>query len=136
MNLQMPDTTILLSGEDYVYLSECFEPLTAADFKNGAAAKYVVQRKTDTLGRLVRHALANELNAEERCIATLLFIEGVSVSQAARTCGISRQRVYALSQKADSKLRACLCYPFLMDFSLVNPAQPFYQTLQQFGGTQ
>lgn len=136
MNLQMPDTPILLSGEDYVYLSECFELLTAADFKRGMAAKYVVQRKTDTLRRLVRHALENELSEAERRIATLLFIEGVSVSQAARTCGISRQRVYALSQKADSKLRACLCYPFLMDFSLVNPAQPFYQTLQQFGGKQ
>ena len=136
MNLQMPDTPILLSGEDYVYLSECFEPLTAADFKNGAAAKYVVQRKTDTLGRLVRHALEKELNDEERCIAKLLFIEGVSVSQAARTCGITRQRVYTLSQKADSKLRAVLQYPFLMDFSLINPAQPFYQTLQQFGGKQ
>ena len=79
MNLQMSDTPILLSGEDYVYLSECFEPLTAADFKNGAAAKYVVQRKTDTLGRLVRHALEKELNDEERCIAKLLFMEGVSV---------------------------------------------------------
>lgn len=136
MNLQMPDMPILLSGEDYVYLSECFEPLTAADFKRGMAAKYVVQRKTDTLRRLVRHALENELSEAERHIATLLFIEGVSVSQAARTCEISRQRVYSLSQKADSKLRACLCYPFLMDFSLVNPAQPFYQTLQQFGGKQ
>ncbi|MGN0571801.1 MAG: sigma factor-like helix-turn-helix DNA-binding protein [Candidatus Fimenecus sp.] len=134
MDLQMPDTPILLSGEDYVYLSECFEPLTADDFRNGAAAKYVVRRKTDTLGRLVRHALENELNEEERYIAKLLFIEGVSVSQAARICGITRQRVYTLSQKADSKLRACLQYPFLMDFSLVNPAKPFLQTLQQFGG--
>lgn len=136
MNLQMPDTPILLSGEDYAYLSECFEPLTAADFKNGAVARFVIQRKTDTLQRLVRHALETELNAEERCIAKLLFMEGVSVSQAARTCGITRQRVYTLSQKADSKLRACLQYPFLMDFSLVNPAKPFHQTLQQFGGTQ
>ena len=37
MDFQMPDTPILLSGEDYAYLSECFEPLSAADFKNGAA---------------------------------------------------------------------------------------------------
>lgn len=136
MNLQMPDTPILLSGEDYVYLSECFEPLTAADFKHGTAVKYVVRRKEETLKRLVRHALENELNGEERCIAKLLFMEGVSVSQAARTCGITRQRVYTLSEKADSKLRACLQYPFLMDFSLVNPAKPFLQTLKQYGGMQ
>lgn len=136
MDLQMPDTPILLSGEDYVYLSACFEPLTAKEFRDGAAARFVVRRKTDTLQRLVRHALATQLNAEERRIAELLFIEGVTVSQAARTCGITRQRVYTLSQKADSKLRACLQYPFLMDFSLVNPAKPFLQTLQQFGGKQ
>ena len=31
MDFQMPDTPILLSGEDYAYLSECFEPLSAAE---------------------------------------------------------------------------------------------------------
>lgn len=136
MDLQMPDMPILLSEGDYAYLSERFEPLTAADFKHGTAVKYVVRRKEETLKRLVRHALENELNGEERCIAKLLFMEGVSVSQAARTCGITRQRVYTLSEKADSKLRACLQYPFLMDFSLVNPAKPFLQTLKQYGGMQ
>lgn len=134
MDFQMPDTPILLSGEDYAYLSECFEPLSAADFKNGAAARYVVRRKSETLSRLVRHALKTELSEEERCIANLLFIEGKTVSEAARICEISRGRVYTLSQKADSKLRACLQYPFLMDFSLVNPAKPFAQTLKQYGG--
>lgn len=136
MNLQMQNELILLSEGDYAYLSERFEPLTAADFQNGTVAKYVVRRKEETLTRLVHHALENELNDAERCIAKLLFMEGVSVSQAARTCGITRQRVYTLSQKADSKLRACLQYPFLMDFSLVNPAKPFLQTLQQYGGMQ
>lgn len=136
MDLQMQDVPILLSEADYTYLSERFEPLTAEDFRRGAAAKYVVRRKEETLKRLVRHALENELNGEERCIAKLLFMEGVSVSQAARTCGITRQRVYTLSEKADSKLRACLQYPFLMDFSLVNPAKPFLQTLKQYGGMQ
>lgn len=136
MDFTMPDTPILLSGEDYLYLSERFEPLTAADFKNGTAVRYVVHRKEETLTRLVRHALAHELNDEERCVAKLLFIEGVSVSQAARTCGLTRRRVYTLSQNADAKLRACLQYPFLMDFSLVHPAKPFLQVLQQYGGMQ
>lgn len=134
MEFQMPDTPILLSGEDYVYLSECFEPLCAADFKNGTAARYVVRRKSETLARLVRHALETELTAEERRIAKLLFIEEKTVSEAARLCEISRGQVYTLSKKADSKLRASLKYPFLMDFSLVNPQKPFAQTLKQYGG--
>ncbi len=125
----------LLEGE-YMYLSERLEPLSAKDMENDAVARFVLRRKEDTLRRLVQCVLETELSDEERRIAELLYIGGKSISDAARTCGITRGRVYTLSEKADSKLRSFLKYPFLMDFSLVNPAKPFSETLKQYGGMQ
>lgn len=126
---------VLLEGE-YLYLNNRLEPMSAAEMEDGAAARFVLRRKEDTLRRLVQCVLQTELNTEERRVAELLLLQGESVSAAARSCGITRGRAQTLSEKADTKLRAYLKYPFLMDFSLVNPAKPFLETVKQYGGVQ
>jgi len=136
MQVSEPDAPIVLLDGEYLYLNNRLEPMSAADLDGGAAARFVVQRKEDTLRRLVQCVLQTELSAEERRIAELLLLQGESVSAAARSCGITRGRAQTLSEKADSKLRAYLKYPFLMDFSLVNPAKPFLETVKQYGGVQ
>ncbi len=136
MQVSEPDAPIVLLEGEYLYLNNRLEPMSAADLDGGAAARFVVQRKEDTLRRLVQCVLQTELSAEERRIAELLLLQGESVSAAARSCGITRGRAQTLSEKADSKLRAYLKYPFLMDFSLVNPTKPFLETVKQYGGVQ
>ena len=82
----------------------------------------------------MRYALETELSQEERCVAELLFIEDNSVSETARLCKLSRQRVYTLSEAAKRKLQASLRYPFLLDFSLLHPPKSFQETLKFYGG--
>lgn len=125
---------IPLTEDEYFYLSERFEPLTAAELKQGVIPKFLVTQKTETLRRLVRYALETELSDEERCVAELLFIGDNSVSETARLCKLSRQRVYTLSEAAKRKLQASLRYPFLLDFSLLHPPKSFQETLKFYGG--
>ena len=125
---------IPLTEDEYFYLSERFEPLTAAELEHGVIPKFLVTKKTETLRRLVRYALETELSQEERCVAELLFIEDNSVSETARLCKLSRQRVYTLSEAAKRKLQASLRYPFLLDFSLLHPPKSFQETLKLYGG--
>lgn len=127
---------IALTETDYLYLSDALEPISAEQVRTGAVARFVLQRKEDTLRRLVRCVLERELNEEERMVAKLLFMEGLGVSAVARRCGISRGRVYTLSAAAKEKLHACLQYPVLMDCSFVCPPRPFFEILQKYGGLQ
>lgn len=136
MQFSEPNEPITLLEGEYLYLTERLEPMSAAEMDGGAVARFVLRRKEDTLRRLVQCVLQSELNREERRIAELLLLQGESVSAAARSCGITRGRAQTLSEKADSKLRAYLKYPFLMDFSLVDPGKPFLETVKQYGGVQ
>ena len=120
---------IPLTEDEYFYLSERFEPLTAAELEQGVIPKFLV-----TLRRLVRYALETELSREERRVAELLLIGDNSVSETARLCRLSRQRVYTLSEAAKRKLQASLRYPFLLDFSLLHPPKSFQETLKLYGG--
>lgn len=133
--LGFEEPIVLLEG-DYLYLTERLEPMSAAEMANDSVARFVLRRKEDTLRRLVQCVLQAELNDEERRVAELRLLHGESISAAARCCGITRGRAQTLSEKADSKLRAYLKYPFLMDFSLVDPAKPFLETVKQYGGIQ
>ena len=110
------EVPIPLTEDEYFYLSERFEPLTAAELEQGVIPKFLVTQKTETLRRLVRYALATELSEEGRRIAELLLIGSSSVSETARLCRLSRQRVYTLSEAAKRKLQASLRYPFLKGF--------------------
>lgn len=130
----MQKAPIPLTEDEYFYLSERFEPLTAAELEQGVIPKFLVTQKTETLRRLVRYALETELSDEERCVAELLFIGDNSVSETARLCKLSRQRVYTLSEAAKRKLQASLRYPFLLDFSLLHPPKSFQETLKFYGG--
>lgn len=125
---------IPLTEDEYFYLSERFEPLTAAELEQGVIPKFLVTQKSETMRRLVRYALETELSQEERRVAELLLIGESSVSETARLCRVSRQRVYALSEAAKRKLQASLRYPFLLDFSLVHPPKSFQETLKFYGG--
>ncbi len=136
MQFLEPEAPIVLLEGEYLYLTNRLEPMSAAELDGGAAARFVVRRKEDTLRRLVQCVLQTELSAAERNIAERLLLRGESVSAVARRCGMTRGRVQTLSEKADSKLRAYLKYPFLMDFSLVDPAKPFLETVKQYGGVQ
>lgn len=127
---------ISLSVEEYVYLTDTLEPLTRRELQDGAAARFVVRSRQETLQNLVRCVLNRELTDEERTVAKLLFLDTQSVSEAARRLGVSRKRIYTLSGKAEQKLNMYLKYPFLMDFSLLAPARPFAETLKQYGGMQ
>lgn len=113
-----------LAEGEYLYLTERLEPLSEAQLVGGAAARFVVRSRKEVLREVVRSVLEQELTAEERAVAALLFVEGESVSAAARRCGLSRQRVYTLADAAERKLRMYLKYPFLLDFSLAQPQKP------------
>ncbi len=127
---------ISLSVEEYVYLTDTLEPLTKRELQDGAAARFVVHSRQETLQNLVRCVLHKELTDEERTVAKTLFLDAQSVSEAARRLGMSRNRIYTLSSRAEQKLNMYLKYPFLMDFRLLSPAKPFLEILKQYGGMQ
>lgn len=128
------DTPIPLTDGEYLYLSDTLEALTRKELQNGAAARFVVQSRDETLRSLVRCVLQQELTDEERAVAQFLLIDAQSIAEAARHFGLSRKRVCTLSDKAQQKLRSFLKYPFLMDFSLLCPSKDFLHTLQRYGG--
>lgn len=131
-----PEEPISLSVEEYVYLTDTLEPLSRRELQEGAAARFVVHSKQETLQNLVRCVLNQELSDEERMVAKVLFLDAQSISEAARQLGMSRKRIYTLSGKAEQKLNMYLKYPFLMDFRLLAPAKPFTEILKQYGGMQ
>lgn len=135
LNCQVEEP-ISLSVEEYVYLTDTLEPLSRRELQDGAAARFVVRSRQETLQNLVRCVLNQELTDEERTVAQLLFLDEQSVSEAARRLGLSRKRIYTLSGKAEEKLNMYLKYPFLMDFRLLSPAKPFTEMLKQYGGVQ
>lgn len=134
MQTFISDAPIPLTDGEYLYLSDTLEALTRKELQEGAAARFVVESRSETLRRLVRCVFEQELTEEERAIAQLLFIDKQSVAETTRQLGLSRKRVSTLSEKAERKLQSFLKYPFLMDFSLLCPSASFLHTLQKYGG--
>lgn len=128
------DAPIPLTDGEYQFLTDTLEPLTRKELQNGAAARFVVKSRNETLRRLVRCVFEQELTDEERAVAQLLLLDEQSIAEATRRFGLSRKRVCTLSDKAEKKLQAYLKYPFLMDFSLLCPSKSFLNTLQKYGG--
>lgn len=136
MLLNQNEEPLALSMDEYMYLTDTLEPLSQRELQNGAAVRFVVRSRQDTLQSLVRCVFNTELTEEEKTVAEQIFLEAKSVSEAARKLGLSRKRIYTLSGKAEQKLNMYLKYPFLMNFSLLAPARPFAEVLKQYGGMQ
>ena len=123
---------LVLSEGEYLYLTERLEPLSEADLRGDAAARFVVRSRKAVLSEVVRAVLEHELTRDERAVAALLFIEGESVAAASRQLGVSRQRVYTLAGSAERKLRMYLKYPLLLDFSLARPCKPIEELAKRY----
>ena len=134
MTISYETEPIVLTEGEYLYLTEALEPLTGEQVQDGAVARFVVRSRQEVLRQVVQCVLEGELTDEERAVAKLLFMEGESITGAARRCALTRGRVYTLAQSAGKKLEMYLKYPFLLDFSLAHPDKPIAELVKQYGG--
>ena len=108
-----------LSRDEYLFLSEKFEMMTADDVKE--LPKYIVNMRQQNFERVMKLAIENELDETEKKYINDKYFLLMRVGDIARKYSVSRQSVYRVLEKASKKLYENLKYVYCCGFTLINP---------------
>lgn len=121
----------LLSPQEYIYLSQKLEFLTAEELENGAAKSFIVLKNRENMIKLIRLVFKNELSQEEQEIASDYYLHNIKKSELARKNGVSHKYVNSVLKGATDKLYTYLKYPLLMRFSILCPPEKIFDQLKE-----
>lgn len=102
-----------LSSEEYFYLTENLECADKKDVEKGV--KYLVYNKKRKLLKIVRAAIENELEENEKSIALDYWNGRLSAREIAEKHSIARSTVYRNIDGAKKKLERSLKYVLMYD---------------------
>lgn len=108
-----------LSRDEYLFLSEKFEMMTADDVKE--LPKYIVNMRQQNFERVMKLAIENELDETEKKYINDKYFLLMRVGDIARKYSVSRQSVYRVLERASQKLYEKLKYVYCCGFTLINP---------------
>lgn len=110
---------IELDENEYLFLSEKFDVMTASDTKQ--LPKYIVSSRKSNLRRLVQVAMENELDETAQNYLRDKFFKELTVTDIAKKYSVSRQAVYRVLGRAQKRLFDVLKYAYYCGFSLLEP---------------
>lgn len=125
------DDLIELSPEEYLYLSNKLEFLTADELENGAAESFVILKSRENMIKLIRLVFKNELTAEERQMASDYYLQNMKKSELIRKNGMTHKQVNKVLDSAAKKLYMFLKYPLFMRFSIICPPEKIFEQLKE-----
>lgn len=120
-----------LSPQEYIYLSQKLEFLSAEELENGAAQSFVILKNRENMIKLIRLVFKNELTEEERKITSDYYLNNTKKSDIARNNEVSYKYVNSVLKSASQKLYTYLKYPLLMRFSVLCPPEKIFEKLKE-----
>ncbi len=118
---------IELDENEYLFLSEKFDVMTASDTKQ--LPRYIVSGRKSNLRRLVRIAVENELDETAQSYLRDKFFGELTVADIAKKYSVSRQAVYRVLGRAQKRLFDVLKYAYYCGFSLLEPPKNFEEII-------
>lgn len=118
---------IELDENEYLFLSEKFDVMTASDTKQ--LPRYIVSSRKGNLRRLVRIAMENELDETAQSYLRDKFFGELTVADIAKKYSVSRQAVYRVLARAQKRLFDVLKYAYYCGFSLLEPPKNFEEII-------
>lgn len=121
---------LVILDDEYNMLSEQFEFISADQIDE--IPKFILTTKEKNIKRLVRLVFENELNELEKRIVYLHLVQGIPLTRAASSCGVTRIVAITALKNGKNKLYTFLKYPYIMDFSVLNPPESFNPIKEKF----
>lgn len=125
------DDLIELSPQEYKYLSDKLEFLTAEELEGGAAKSFIILKNRENMIKLIRLVFKNELTPEERSLASDYYLHNMKKSELSRKNGFSPRYVNRVLENTAKKLYAYLKYPLMMRFSMLCPPEKIFEQLKE-----
>lgn len=107
-NVQIAEISI----EEYDFITDCID-FSEGQVKSGT--KYLIYNRQKKLVDIVKNVMRNELNKNERDIATAHWCNEVSVGELAQQYGVTRMTIYRNLDNARKKLESSLKYVLMYD---------------------
>lgn len=105
-----------ISAEEYDFIIDCID-FSEGQVKGGA--RFLIYNRQKKLIDIVKNVMRNELNENERDIATAHWCNEVPVGELAQQYGVTRMTIYRNLDNARKKLEASLKYVLMYDKILI-----------------